>query len=365
MSVNRIVPLSLFVISLFTATVAEAQAVTTLTIGDTAPPIHVSKWLKGKPVKQFERGKIYVVEFWATWCLPCIGNMPHLSELAGKYRDKITVTGVDVMERKNLPPGRSERFVDSMGKHMDYNVAVDDSDFMAGRWLAASGSRAIPAAYVVDEAGVIAWIGLPRYLDTVLPAVINHTWNNKAALEARQENQRLTKLDNEVITIMNPYMGKTGNPEGALLTIDSILAREPALRFYPYTAHFTFYAIIKTDPVKAVAFGREWLQARKEPKWNSITEAVEYRMEIAKDTLPAGMYELAADCYVAQIQNYPWSMNIPATYDKAARLWSLAGDKEKAIAAEKHAIEAGTQKAGFSEKELADYQLRLTKYGSR
>src|SRR6266487_2199320 len=52
-----------------------------LKIGDPAPAFKVSKWLQGTEVKSFEKGKVYVVEFWSTWCGPCIVMMPHMSEL--------------------------------------------------------------------------------------------------------------------------------------------------------------------------------------------------------------------------------------------------------------------------------------------
>ena len=44
-----------------------ATDATSLDIGSKAPPLSAEQWLKGEPVQAFEPGKVYVVEFWATW----------------------------------------------------------------------------------------------------------------------------------------------------------------------------------------------------------------------------------------------------------------------------------------------------------
>src|SRR5262249_36414263 len=65
----------------------------TLKVGDPAPQLKADKWLQGGEVKAFEPGKVYVVEFWATWCGPCISAMPHLAQLQEHYKDKVTFIG--------------------------------------------------------------------------------------------------------------------------------------------------------------------------------------------------------------------------------------------------------------------------------
>ena len=67
----------------------------TLSIGDDAPALDISHWVKGNQVEAFEEGKVYVVEFWATWCGPCRMSMPHLSSLQEKYADyDVTIVSV-------------------------------------------------------------------------------------------------------------------------------------------------------------------------------------------------------------------------------------------------------------------------------
>ena len=56
----------------------------TLKVGDKAPPLGKGQWVKGEPVKEFESGKVYVIENWATWCGPCIAAIPHVTEIQKK-----------------------------------------------------------------------------------------------------------------------------------------------------------------------------------------------------------------------------------------------------------------------------------------
>src|SRR5262245_48952293 len=77
---------------------AQYNATVTLKIGDPAPPIKVQAWVRGKPVTQFEKGKVYVLDFWATWCGGCIVSFPKISAIAEKYKDKVIFTAVDTYE---------------------------------------------------------------------------------------------------------------------------------------------------------------------------------------------------------------------------------------------------------------------------
>ncbi|WEK37849.1 MAG: TlpA disulfide reductase family protein [Candidatus Pseudobacter hemicellulosilyticus] len=160
-----------------------------LTIGDPAPELEVFKWLKGKPVENFEKGHVYVVEFWATWCVPCANAMPHLSELARQYKDKATFIGVDVWERKidSLDYSIVQDFVEKKGNDMDYTVAMDNptKNQISEKWLRAAGQNGIPATFVIDQGGKIAWIGHPSDLDTALSAIINNPekYDHQAARE--------------------------------------------------------------------------------------------------------------------------------------------------------------------------------------
>jgi len=173
------------------AGLAQARAAT-LKVGDAAPKLQTGKWVQGDPVKSFDKGKTYIVEFWATWCGPCRTTIPHLNDLHKKYEKKgLVVIGQDCWERDE---SKVEPFVKQMGEKMTYRVAMDDKSedeagAMAKNWMAAAGQSGIPSAFVVDGAGKIAWIGHPMTLkDKTLEQIIEGTYDlKKAADEAAEE----------------------------------------------------------------------------------------------------------------------------------------------------------------------------------
>ncbi len=76
---------------------AQAQ-VTFLDVNEQVTTYPNVAWLRGTPLTQFDKDKIYIIELWATWCKPCIKSMPHMNELYVKYKDRIEFIGQDVWE---------------------------------------------------------------------------------------------------------------------------------------------------------------------------------------------------------------------------------------------------------------------------
>src|SRR5579871_958329 len=97
-----------------------------LKVGDPAPLLHATAWLRGSEVKEFTPGKAYVVEFWATWCGPCIVMMPHMGELQAEFRDKgLTVIGFSAKDQSNTRE-KVAAFVEKRGEKLGYTFAFAD-----------------------------------------------------------------------------------------------------------------------------------------------------------------------------------------------------------------------------------------------
>lgn len=211
--------------------IASARADEMLNLGDPAPPLSLSKWLKGEKINHFEPGRIYVVAFWATW-MPSPKAIPHLTELAHKYRDKgVQFLGIDSYEDE---PNQVKPFVDQLGDRMDYSVAMDQAPAdnpsqgaTARAWLEAADENGIPTAFVIQNAR-IAWIGHPLELDRPLTEIVAGKWDvadqARKRLEAKTLERKLKAFRDRVET---SYRGK--DYSGALAAIDEAIAKEPEL----------------------------------------------------------------------------------------------------------------------------------------
>lgn len=223
-----------------------------LTIGDAAPTFKPEGWVKGTPVKEFEKGKVYVVEFWATWCGPCIASMPHLSDMADKWKGKIEFLSVNTWDR-NEPgekvanhPGhvdRVKKFVTENDAKMRYNIALDDEkDTISTTWMRAAGQNGIPCAFVIDQEGQVAWIGHPMEMEKPVEAIFNKSFD-KAAFKKTFDEQAAAakaqqKLNAEIVaaakagdrTKFDQLVGKLDGPKAnsVMMAISLAASGDPA-----------------------------------------------------------------------------------------------------------------------------------------
>jgi thiol-disulfide isomerase/thioredoxin len=147
-----------------------------LEVGDDAPKLAALEFVKGEAVDGFEKGKIYVIEFWHTHCIPCLGKVGRLTKLQRKYKKDVVLIAVTSEE-----PALIKRFVKKWDKAMDYRVAIDsDDEEMHWRWLWAAGLNGIPMSFIVDgNNGKIAWIGGSS--EETIEKIRSGKWDLKAA----------------------------------------------------------------------------------------------------------------------------------------------------------------------------------------
>lgn len=165
-----------------------------LTIGSKAPTIEVAHWFNGKaPVRAFDDGKVYVIEFWATWCGPCVASMPHLRDLQRRHGEAITVVSVS-----DESPEIIEKFLDretgdttfrEITEH--YWLATDPDGSVKQDYMRAAGQQGIPTAFIVGKTGLIEWIGHPMQIDAPMAGVLSGEWDRDAYAKQMQEEKEV------------------------------------------------------------------------------------------------------------------------------------------------------------------------------
>jgi len=166
-------------------------------LGDKAPELNVH-FLKGEPIT-LEEGAgnhVYIVEFWATWCGPCIYSIPHLTKLQEKYGDDgLVVIGISDESSVRVRPYMEER-----GEEMDYRVAIDRNDTTHRRYFRGFGLvQTIPRAFVIDGNGRIAWTGHPMqpFMEELVQTLLSDLPNPEPGLPNPDQEDSGTPSESE------------------------------------------------------------------------------------------------------------------------------------------------------------------------
>jgi len=169
-----------------------------LWIGSEAPPLELTADLRTGEAVTLQRDTLHIIEFWATWCGPCIAQFPHLSELQQHYEDDLRVISVNLWDEQEGETRedrltRVSTFVEGQGDRMRYAVAMEATDKAAFLgWMHPAGLNGIPAAFIVDSSGRIAWIGHPKDLDRPVEALVSGDADLEA-LEAEARHRAIVK----------------------------------------------------------------------------------------------------------------------------------------------------------------------------
>lgn len=103
---------------------------------------------KGKVSIESLKGKVAIVDFWATWCGPCKQSFPKYEELAKKHAGQLEIVGVSVDDEQN----GVAQFAKETGA--TFAIGWDEGHAIANRW----DVKSMPTAYILDATGTIRYV---------------------------------------------------------------------------------------------------------------------------------------------------------------------------------------------------------------
>lgn len=177
-------------LSLFISVSLQAQKKDKL-FSHRAPDIVFQHCLNKNIPLQFYKGKILVIDFWATWCAPCIAGFPHYNALANKFSGNDVIFAAITDE----PSRTVQKFFNRTKKHLSALLLIDTSE----KTKKAFNILYIPHTVIIDKNDIVRWSGESSELtDAMLSRIIKNesvsSANSQTALSVNIPNKPLDEL---------------------------------------------------------------------------------------------------------------------------------------------------------------------------
>lgn len=344
-------------VSFFTSPTA-ATATETLLVGSVAPKLNVEHWVQhpeGKlpKITNFEPGKVYVVEFWATTCGPCVQSMPHLAELQTKYADKgLRIVSISSEPLDVVTSFLDNELADASGQKKKigditkaYSLTTDPDGSSEKDYMLASNQDGIPCAFLVGKDAKIEWIGHPMDMDNILASILQDKWDRKKYIDEQNLIEEIQK------TVGG--LAKRKKYAEAVAAIDGYIAKvsDRRIQFGLYKSKIDLQ-IRSSATARAITKSYEELFAScvdeplfvQDVAWSAYENFVEGRIENKK------LIRMAIEAVekALPLVEGPTKANL---FDTTGRLYSAIGEVEPAIKAQSQAVQwsDGSDQGSFKE----------------
>ena len=298
--------------------------------GDTVTPEALGKleWIKGEAPKAWEPGKLYVLECWATWCGPCVANIPHVDALYDKYSDKgLRVIGVDVWEDGK---DKVADFVAKKGDGMSYPVAyTGKGGVFEKEWLIPAGVQGIPHAFLVKDGKVLTSIHPAQLTDELVEKLLAGGDAEKTALDEMTAKQ---KAQAEIGKAVQAFAAaaKSKDADAMATAVADLKAVQPD---YPYLPIYESELSLTRGDWGGID---HQLEAQADPKVRIMVVGYISRSITKHDGVPAETLAKVTEAYETVLAA---NKKGPVDAVVLSRLYWVAGNKDKSLTEAKASVD--------------------------
>ena len=336
---------------------ADVQADEVLTIGDKAPALDIEHWLSDRDGEfsgfdGFEKDKVYIVEFWATWCGPCISSMPHIVEIQNEYADKgvqvISVSREDLetVEKFLKRKVRGEKKKTYAELTSAYCLTTDPDGSVNKDYMKAAAQGGIPTAFIVGKTGEIEWIGHPARMDKPLEEIVEGKYDRDAFAKEFAKKQESDLMMASISNLM-----RDGKAEEALKKVDAFIENAddttPARAISRMKSMRNSIAMEVGGEVAVEAYKAMLESAGDDPRRISRLTSTVIKIRKAGDEIDDQIVELACEAAAKAVKLAEEDGKDKATaraLNTHANLLYLCEKLEDAIAVQEKAVELSEDK---------------------
>lgn len=336
-----------------------AGRIPTLHVGDMARDLYVAHWIKGPPVIEFEPGRIYVVEFWATWCGPCVAAMPEMSKLQAQF----AADGVSVIGLSDEPLWVVVEFLTSRDEadgvlhyaRAQYALGADPDMSAYRDYMSAAGESSLPKAFVIGKTGRVEWIGAPNELEGPLAALVQDKWGPSDYVAQQTAKEERRKRIEEARRRFGELSEKADWP-AALALLDELIRDDPDYPNWPVTK----FMILACEQGRYDAAYR-FLKDHLESSWNNWFVLNNFAWMIVDDErLKVRDLDLAYK--LALRANELTNSRSAYVLDTVARIAFERGDKREALKRQQAAMLYIDDSKPYSKELRGELTERLHQY---
>ncbi len=320
----------------------------TIRPGERVPFPMLTPWLRGTQLKDFEPGKVYVFEVFATNCSHCEEYFDLVCEVARAFIPKgvtfipVTSERAPVVEAWLQKPGKKSA--------VTWSVACDPDGVVTARWQNGTYRNFTPRFFVLKD-GVLQWIGHPNVSEKPLQQIVDGTWNLQREREEFTLDSLMTRANALIDVVMKRCM-QSGDWQPLFGVMDDVIEQMPERRG-ALQAQRVMAMIGPADRVDAgYAYGRALLKVYVK---DARTLRALARGTLSLPTVRRRDIDFAMEAALAAAAVDP--DKDPKSLDTLAMAHFARGDRDKAINCIERALKLETER-----KFVKQYQRALAKY---